>query len=813
MTTISPLLKSRLESNKSLEHKYHTIPTDIKPNEPKAKLIKENFLQSAVSSVGDVFQDGKNFFKAAKTGKLNDNSLGRINDLGMKAGALIIASFLALHAKTKTDAIMKFLGGATFFASMSLWPKLFINLPARLAHGFRIDHRYLSAQGDKKDLGLDNQFQPMDIFTDEEMMKMAKNAGIDPNDKFAREKMQRKLQKTMLQNRTLWMATAGFATPLMTSLIGDAVTPKVHEAVIKSGIKKVEGILGDEAKFKNYLANAKPSVKNQAEIQELFKGMDKAVLDDDFYKQLSVLLDLNNLFKDFKDPDDMKPLLTFSSENLAGILKELREQNASVDKESLIKAVSDLSVGGAKVRKVGAVKQIFGESAARELFRGEGDKISLDVVRGRLAGSGKFNEKQIEELVGGLEADNSKFFEIISSFNSKTIANLRGRLKAYMDLFNPIFGSKAESATTGEYEEAMEKLFDVLNIKDKKELDFLKKEGEGEKLVEFLSTKMQELAVPKVKDPGNTAEELRNIIREFNANGQDRTKLKEALTNLFGSDFYLVKNQDEFNNFAQYINQGNETWEKEIVSTHLRSNVAKLFIQDKPKYAVSDTAKELLGDDKIIAQIGEVSDDIKPATKEGLVSRLLGNNQAQGGIFHQIRNFVAQKQTDSNAIKLRPVIAANFEARAALGEFGDLTPEQLKVLRNFVYNDSFALRQNPDTDLGKGFVKEICDRIYNPSAFKEEEQHFPGISQIVQNMKSEVVLGGQKEYTQRHLRLSNFINLVKNKGTEIYNNKAWKRIFFPMAVALVAITLLVQPLFGKIDKEFPKQEEKKGGTK
>jgi len=69
MTTISPLLKSRLESNKSLEHKYHTIPTDIKPNEPKAKLIKENFLQSAVSSVGDVFQDGKNFFKAAKTGK------------------------------------------------------------------------------------------------------------------------------------------------------------------------------------------------------------------------------------------------------------------------------------------------------------------------------------------------------------------------------------------------------------------------------------------------------------------------------------------------------------------------------------------------------------------------------------------------------------------------------------------------------------------------------------------------------------------------------------------------------------------------
>ena len=38
------------------------------------------------------------------------------------------------------------------------------------------------------------------------------------------------------------------------------------------------------------------------------------------------------------------------------------------------------------------------------------------------------------------------------------------------------------------------------------------------------------------------------------------------------------------------------------------------------------------------------------------------------------------------------------------------------------------------------------------------------------------------------------------------------RIFAPMAIGLVAVTLLVQPFFGNIKKEFP-EEGKKGGTK
>ena len=245
MPNISPLTSRMMTDNTNQNEHQEKIykhlaqhANDVKPNEAKARLVKENPLQSAASAVGDTFKDGKNFVIAAKTGKLNDNSLGRINDLGLKAGALLIAGFLASNAKTKTNAIMQFLGGATFLSVMSLWPKIFINLPARLVHGFRIDQKYISAQGDKKDVYLDNQFIPTDIFSKQELKDNARRSGIDYESENGEEKILRKMQKTALQNRTLWMATAGFATPLLTAVIGDKIEPLVKNAVINHDFMK-----------------------------------------------------------------------------------------------------------------------------------------------------------------------------------------------------------------------------------------------------------------------------------------------------------------------------------------------------------------------------------------------------------------------------------------------------------------------------------------------------------------------------------------------------------------------------------------------
>ena len=73
--TISPFLKNQLDSNRTNNNNDHEEiyknlkqhANDVKPNEPKAKLVRENAAQKVFSAAKDNFNDGKNFFKAVRT--------------------------------------------------------------------------------------------------------------------------------------------------------------------------------------------------------------------------------------------------------------------------------------------------------------------------------------------------------------------------------------------------------------------------------------------------------------------------------------------------------------------------------------------------------------------------------------------------------------------------------------------------------------------------------------------------------------------------------------------------------------------------
>ena len=121
---------------------------------------------------------------------------------------------------------------------------------------------------------------------EEQLRKDAKNAGINYDSKDGKEKIQRKIQKTMLQNRTLWMATAGFATPLLTSLFGDFIEPKIQDAVVKNGFNRVKNIANTG--IADYIKQVTPkNPTNVDAIDDLIKQYEGKALDDDFFKQLS----------------------------------------------------------------------------------------------------------------------------------------------------------------------------------------------------------------------------------------------------------------------------------------------------------------------------------------------------------------------------------------------------------------------------------------------------------------------------------------------------------------------------------------------
>ena len=202
--------------------------TFIRPLPPKGHIVKSNILSAPLNFVQDIKTDMISLKSAAK-GDANDYQLGRLNDLGMKLGGLAIASYLFTMKKAPIPKAMEFVGLASFFTSMALWPKIALDIPARLIHGFSPFMRYQDSQGREKRFFTDNQFIPYDMLSDKDITRIGNRLNIPKNLVNRREAVEEKMRQIALQNNTMWMLTAGFATPIMSSLICNVAEPYVDD--------------------------------------------------------------------------------------------------------------------------------------------------------------------------------------------------------------------------------------------------------------------------------------------------------------------------------------------------------------------------------------------------------------------------------------------------------------------------------------------------------------------------------------------------------------------------------------------------------
>ncbi len=252
--------------------------TFIRPLPPKGHIVKDNIMAAPAVFVQDMAYDMK-ALKAAWKGDANDHQLGKLNDLGMKLGGLALASYLFSIKKAPVAKGMEFVGLASFFASMTLWPKIALELPARLIHGFNPFMRYEDSQGRKKPFFQDNQYLPFDLITDKEIKRIGNRMGIPKDMPNRRDAVQDRMRQVALQNNTMWMLTAGFATPLMSSLICNRLEPYVKDVHSYFMNKRVDNILVDFASSqKRYYPN---NIINDVNgVIEMYKGsiMDKGVI-------------------------------------------------------------------------------------------------------------------------------------------------------------------------------------------------------------------------------------------------------------------------------------------------------------------------------------------------------------------------------------------------------------------------------------------------------------------------------------------------------------------------------------------------------
>ena len=903
--TVSPILQNQFNNktdNKKLNAHHEKLYEDlkqhaneVKPNEAKAKLVKRGPVRDIFAAIKDNINDGKNFFTAVATGKMNDNSLGRINDLGMKFGAILIASFLAAtQAKTKTETLMKFIGGGAFFASMSLWPKIFINLPARIIHGFPIDEKYISAQGDKKDLYLDNQFIPTGIHSKEQKLREMKRMGIDPNEPNAEEKWFRKRQKTALQNRTLWMATAGFATPLMTALFCDFIEPKIQSAIIDHDFKKANNMLFDNVKLNEFLLK-QTDTTNTKGIQSLFAEFAGKDLNEDFYKRLSDLLEVSDIFDRFKDQNDRTALQELKSNKLIETLKAMREETSKLNLEDLKEKLGKIEIPTPNAleynaAKAGGLDPIAIDEIIAEVKRDPTPKKLREVLRKRQIG-----KPQIDELMPTLKVDNEPFFKTVTDYSNNILAKIRGRIKAYLELLNPIAGSKAESVYTRQYNNIMQHIFKTLGINDYKELKKMKSQG-LETTIDVLHSKIAEIVAQEDKEYASKLQEFIDITTKYIQSGKtDSEGLKNGLRSAFGDNFPLLKDQKQLDDFMKFIKSDatgtkvhpeNLTWLMQIMEdfisntkdTPKRNSIKMLCPENLTKEQIR--AAQRLSDTSVIMRIFSVSpnnkeyfqkleplsnaittfinnqkdenatqqfrealqtvlgqdadvlkennfrnlcDHIKignyvwinelikgDKTAQALTHEILGGKEQSSHLFNLLQEYMRFKNADINFTRLRPLICANFEFRYQKGLFANFSEEEIKAARNVIYNGNIALINNKLSLPYQENAKNVLDAIFNPDVFKSEANVADDIESVVRELKE--IINQPFDTNVKAVKANSFAEQVKSYATKLFNNKSWKKIFIPMAIGLVAVTLLVQPLFGNIKKEY-QQNKKTGGAK
>lgn len=319
--------------------------TFIKPLHSNGHLVRNNIFDMPAEVFKDLKYDAKAFGHAVK-GTANDHELGRLNDFGMKLGGLAIATCLFAQKQTPLTKVMEFVGLGSFFGAMDIWPKLAIQLPAYLVHGVNIRQKYEDNYGRKKLFYQDHQFIPWDLYSDKEIDKIGNRLHVPKDIPNRREFIQEKMRKIALQNNTMWMLTAGFATPIMSALICNGLTPTLSKyldgKMDKIADRKLSNFSNEITKF-----DFSKQVESLNEILNENKGkpLTPEILDS-IHAKLTDGLDFVTSTSVRKDLDEMFPSFgkyNFDEDSLKNVRKVLEEQIASVplSKEELGRIIPD----------------------------------------------------------------------------------------------------------------------------------------------------------------------------------------------------------------------------------------------------------------------------------------------------------------------------------------------------------------------------------------------------------------------------------------------------------------------------------------
>lgn len=762
----------------------------IKPQEAKGKLVSSSILPN--------WKDTKynfNAFKHGMSGKANDHELGKLNDVGMKVGALALAGYLATQKATPKTKLMEFVGLATFFGAMKLWPKLAIGAPAKAIHGFDPTQEYVDSFGRKKPFFQDPQYTPWDVYSDEKLQKIGDKMGVDKNAQDRNDLTKANMKKIATKNNTLWMLTAGLASAVFSALACNKA-----EKVIDPALEKVNNAKADKM-LQNFDKEAEKRVNNnmQKDLDKIFAENKGKNVDNKIVSAIS-----DRLAKGL-DPvtadgiqEDMKAILmngkSIVNENLAekianGSKKALsqkfsEEQVAKLvpTKEELTKHFENKKLMGKEVSEDEAV-EVRSSVAQLVLAKAKEQGMTTENLKTIKKGVSLVADKAIKSNSASILDENAmkKVSEI-----AKTMSELQAKTSVLDDYAQIKVADKPETVIANYWNTVSSSLIKTLGI-DFKEMEKVRNNREL----------VQGLVRNKIEEVTSDDAKYEKAIGEIaNSVAQLDKKIKPEDTKKYVE--LVGKTYDDY--AGKLYNQGMEATANKLTALSVGGKgslkrVKQVYFEERIS-GVRNSFSRLINTMDVYRRIskGEVPNDGSAREVKEAMLELVKQTTLQGhSSDHSIKFYFNRSQNsnaDTSAVEIKDgkVVNKYFDKNKGVDIPADYDFYQKAM--NYMYNSQMD-KTTVDALKKAGIEQQI--NTYNNEVFTK----IGGADYFTKpNHKTTGDAGASSEYKFLLLGVAPDEMMTKTVQ-QSYNSKKWGNTFGTVGAVLTGLTVAAQFLFGK----------------
>lgn len=784
---------------------------NIKPITPQGHLINDRLSSMPKFFVKDFLYDLK-AVKDGFKGDANDHQLGRLNDVGLKLGGIGIATMLAARTKNPMGRVMEYLGLGAFLASMSLFPKIAIQAPARARYGFDPGLEYIDDQGRKKSVFQDSNYIPFDMYKgeypSEDLDIIGDKLGIPRDIKNRHDLVREQMRKIATQNNTLWMLSAGFATPVMTALICCGLE-KVVAPIVETGRN-----LSYNSRIKHALERTAAMAEEEAQVNNLSKNVEKLL--SDYKGQELPKNDFDNLVKIFTKELDSKTSDGIKKDLEALFKPEIQiKDNKNLPAEMVKYVKANLSSRNANtlervfVPTEDEMKKILNTNDI-EKIRGNLKNLFAGKIEKEAEADRKFLKTYQHRVIDKLTTElKGKTVRVVSDDKIKDTVNFAkiiGEFKQNDKVLDKCKNFKVEhfsETVLGRYYTKFEDtLIKSLNLSFKE----MKQMRESDKIAEeIIDRKISELVRNDAKYE-KAISKLAKVMSEaevaLNGKSADSSHLKDLINAI----------ENNYNNTAKRLNKSGKfshTIEM-LVKEDVGSLASSVNSREELFNILDGVAKHVQKEGiEYVKESAKGVGSAKNITVARIIDRYQGATNSEKRILHLL-DFYKQAADPKSGLS-EDIIKRGKEAllKATSAEH----TMKLNTINNpDLYKEIMWKVWSGKTDSLTQKAMQEQDKIENGNIMTRFNKYIKRFRDIIGNnnidfTKPDHVLDDSlKNYTKsEQTRISKFnlvaqnsVDTFKNAAERRYGNQKWLRKASKIGGVVLGATLLAQVWFGKI---------------